>query len=905
MCTGWRSEHFSKIQAQIKDFHALAWAKSSHMNLQIFVVFVATWGFALAGQNAQAASSLSADPAFNPPTFAAANPPARVLLLPDGKFVAYFNVDTVLDVPSAGSVALANAGAITRYLSDGTFDASFHFPSDYDQVFAAAALPDGRLIVAASPPPLPYGYGPGLSGVSNVILRLNTDGSIDSSFGPAQTSGDAFDQWVRVITIQPDGKILLGGLFTKLNGAPRQGIVRLNSDGTLDTGFAVITMTGSNFFSSLPGIWANLFVQPDGKIIIGGDFDQVSDGSNSVFCPGVARLNTNGTVDTSFQPSGFDRGFTAVRGIVIQSNGKIVIGGNFAATFPPHDFSDTLPLIRLNADGSADPAYACFDFVFPKVPFMKSLVLQADDKVVAVGNTVYRFNAVDGTLDNTFRQPVLQGLPAFPHANMRGVPQAFSANLQPDGKILIGGVFDGVDNAANRFGIARINSDGTLDSLATLHNTGLRSQINGFSRGRDGSTLVTVDGGSLSDFPVNLTRLLPDGSLDSSFDPFPSYDSNGSLTPSFSAIGLCPLPNGNIFVFGDKTFEDPYGDIFATATYGRLFPNASEDTSFSYDMNSGLFNNTFAQPDGKVLISSDNPQSTVLGQQLQRIDTNGLLDPTFKLDVRIVNDMVIRNVQPPSPPAPHSPPPTHPTVLHPLSKISVGCRVLTVLGNGKILFSYLAADNTYKLVRLNSNGSLDSTFVTGVVAATGTFSIYEFVSDPQDPTAFPVVPTLINGDVPVVAPAIADAKELAGGAIIVVGSFTTYNGQAAPGIVELKSNGSIVPKPTFNAGAGVQWTQTPVTATERPGIEKVEVQSSGNFLILGTFEAFNGKPAPGIASLFPTGAVDASFVAPVVRRKYGGGATYFAKQSDGSYLLSGAYTRPGDFQTPSFIRLVK
>lgn len=861
--------------------------------IPIVVLFLSA---VLGGQNSHAAQSLSVDPVFNPPVFAAANTPGRILLLPDGKFVAFSNIDSVLDVATAGPIAVPKTGGIARFLANGSLDTSFHFPSD-TFVVAAAALPDGRLIVAASSPPLPYGYGPGLSGISEVILRLNTDGSIDSSFVSAQTSGEEFDEAVRVITVQPDGKILVGGLFTKVNGTPRPAIVRLNSDGTVDTAFATLTMTSFFQGASAPGVWANPLVQPDGKILIGGDFDEVSDGTADVFCSGVVRLNANGTIDSSFQPSGFQREYQ-VRGIVMQSNGKIVIGGRFDG-FPPHDF-DQIPLIRLNVDGSADPSYACYDLGFRN---FKSLVVQADDKVVGAADTVFRFNAADGNLDSTFQNPVLynQGLTG-------PITQVFSLNLQSDGHILMGGLFTGAADPMDttHFGIARVTTDGTLDSLTTVNKTALKTAVNGFTRNSDGSTLVTYANVDAA-VPINLSRLLSNGSFDSTFNPFPSYDPNGSLTPTFSAVGLCRLPSEKVFVFGYRTYIDPYvGDLVEAGAYGRLFPDGTQDTSFGFD-NTVAITDVFAQSDGKMLVTSDAPQFIVLGEQLQRIGTDGLRDPTFKLDHSVVDDMVIRTVQPPPPPPPHpphSPPPPHPVVTHPLSKISVGCRVLTVLGNGKILFSYLAADNTYKLVRLNSDGSLDPTFVAGVVPATGTFFIYAFVSDPQDPTSVPEIPVLLNGDVPNVAPAIADAKELPGGTIVVVGSFTSYKGQSAPGIVELKSNGSVVPRPTFNPGAGAQWRQTPVTAIEHPGIEKVQVQSNGNMLVVGTFEAFNGILAPGIASLFPTGAVDTSFVAPVVRRKYGAGTTYLAKQSDGSYLLSGPFSRPGDQTTPSFIRLV-
>ena len=341
-----------------------------------------------------------------------------------------------------------------------------------------------------------------------------------------------------------------------------------------------------------------------------------------------------------------------------------------------------------------------------------------------------------------------------------------------------------------------------------------------------------------------------------------------------------------------------------------MFADGSEDPSFSFDdslFSFGLaFSDAFAQADGKVLITSDDPQLTVYGEQLRRLGTNGRLDRGFTLDARVVDDMVQRNRIDVLVFDDWTRLTRRPRRSMRSGKVSVGARVLAALSNGKILFSYLEADGNYKLVRLNSNGSLDRSFVMGVVPARGiSIPFGAFLEDPQNPEETYQVFVVQNRAVPAFPPAISDAKELAGGATIVVGSFDRYNGKPARGIVELMPHGTLVPRVRFDAGGGAQWTQTPITDSQQPGIEKVVVQSNGNFLIVGTFEAFNGTPVPGIASLLPTGAVDPTFVAPAVRSKYSGHRTYLEKQSDGSYLLSGPYRRAGETQSPSFIRLIE
>src|SRR6185369_10626128 len=130
------------------------------------------------------------------------------------------------------------------------------------------------------------------------VTRLNTNGSLDSSFIASDLNADS-------IAVQSDGKVLLGGLIETLNGTNRNyGIVRLNSNGSLDTGF--------NSGTNAADVVNPVVVQPDGKVLIG--------------IGGIARLNANGTLDTSFNK-------TEVNGYVIsialQSDGKVLLGGGF------------------------------------------------------------------------------------------------------------------------------------------------------------------------------------------------------------------------------------------------------------------------------------------------------------------------------------------------------------------------------------------------------------------------------------------------------------------------------------------------------------------------------------------------------------------------------------------------
>jgi uncharacterized delta-60 repeat protein len=136
---------------------------------------------------------------------------------------------------------------------------------------------DGKILVGGS-----FTTYKGLT--QNYIVRLNTDGSLDSTFDV----GVGFDNQVRAITIQPDGKILVGGNFTTYKGLTQTRIVRLNTDGSLDSTFDV----GTGFNTLV----LSLLTQSDGKILVGGNFSTYK-GLTQNF---IARLNIDGSLDSTF-----------------------------------------------------------------------------------------------------------------------------------------------------------------------------------------------------------------------------------------------------------------------------------------------------------------------------------------------------------------------------------------------------------------------------------------------------------------------------------------------------------------------------------------------------------------------------------------------------------------------------
>tara|TARA_R110002012_G_C11639489_1_gene610501 strand:- start:1265 stop:2458 length:1194 start_codon:yes stop_codon:yes gene_type:complete len=205
---------------------------------------------------------------------------------------------------------------IIRFNSNGTEDTSFYTNLGTAFVQQPSAIPyiqsDGKILLG----------GPFTSFNSNTsrkyLIRLNSSGTIDSSF--STNLGNGFNSGTNVIEVQSDGKILVGGYFTSLDGNTRNRLVRLNSNGTEDTSFYTNLGTGFN------GYINDVKVLSSGKIIVVGNFSSV-DGT-SIDC--VAALNSNGSVDTTWISNfGSGVGSGQILTIAVQSDDSVIIGGNF------------------------------------------------------------------------------------------------------------------------------------------------------------------------------------------------------------------------------------------------------------------------------------------------------------------------------------------------------------------------------------------------------------------------------------------------------------------------------------------------------------------------------------------------------------------------------------------------
>jgi uncharacterized delta-60 repeat protein len=315
------------------------------------------------------------------------------------------------------------------------------------------------------------------------IARLNSDGTLDPSFDVGPSS----NFHVRTITVQADGKILAGGDFTSFGGTARNRIVRLNSDGSIDTSFA--PTTGANRMVYAIG------VQSDGRIVVCGSFTSF----NSVSRNGIARLNPDGSLDTTFDPGSglsFPNGYT----LALQPDGKCIVGG----FFPSVNGVTRGNIARFNSDGSLDTSFATGSGAGG---WIESLKLQSDGRIVIVG----AFSTYDGVSRNGIARLLSDGSldPSFaPGTGVeRGWP--FAVAVQPDGKIILSGWFT-VARGKVRPRLARFNHDGALDDTF-LPGLGANSNVYTLALQPDGKIILGGHFTAMGDSTVKyVSRLLAD-----------------------------------------------------------------------------------------------------------------------------------------------------------------------------------------------------------------------------------------------------------------------------------------------------------------------------------------------------------------------------------------------------------
>lgn len=423
------------------------------------------------------------------------------------------------------------------------------------------------------------------------------DGGIDPSFAASVSEGGGY---VNDIAIQPDGKILAVGVFHRANGMRTNGIARFNSDGSLDTSFALL---GGGNAASL-----TLALQPDGKILVGGAFNSFNGQSASR----LVRLNANGTVDSSFTPPSLSG---QINDILVLPDGKIMIGGSFNLS--------SSRLARLNTNGTLDSSAFGVNGAVIALAAAPGGKFFVGGGFTAPASRLARFSNA-GTLDTSFVTGGLNG-------------QIWSIAVQPDNKVIVGGIFDSF-NGQTTDSLVRLNENGTNDAVFELTPFDPFSEnfvVSGIQIQNDGKFFISYFQDSYRQH-ADVKRFNANATIDPSF--------NTSTNNALIARTLALQSDGKIIAGGYFNLLNEQ----ARLKLARIESSGTIDVSFVAGASSmGTVFATKRLADGKYLIAGDFEFVNGLPRHgAARMFGNGVVDETFKIGAGFLGDIYAIEQQP-------------------------------------------------------------------------------------------------------------------------------------------------------------------------------------------------------------------------------------------------------------------
>jgi uncharacterized delta-60 repeat protein len=576
--------------------------------------------------------------------------------------------------------------------------------------------------------------------------------------------------------------------------------------------------------------------QPDGKILLGGDFTSLApNGGPSVTRNHLARLNADGTLDTGFNPNAN----STVTAIAVQVDGKILVGGAFTTIGgQPRNFMARLDGTTGLADSFAPNAN---NIVY-------AIAAQSGDKILVSGV----FTSIGGqTRNHIARLDATTGLAdSFdPNAN----DSVYAIAVQANGKILVGGIFTNI-GGQTRSGMARVDP---ATGLADSFNPNANAHIESIAVQADGAILVcgafTTIGGATRN---HVARLDPTSGLADSFDPNP----NDTIVYAIAVQG-----DGKILVGGIFT---SIGGV-ARNNIARLNLNGTLDTAFNPNANATVVS-LAVQPDGKILLGGffTNIGGTTRNN-IARLETDGSFERT--LNVPIANSSGAPVV----------------------SAIALQADGKFIIGGD---FDTVFATTRKSLARFNRNGTLDGNFnammgnpVGGSAGSVDAIAVQPngnillggaFFQVGGQTRNFMARVNGTTGAVDSFNPQSNNAVETialqADGKILAGGFFSGANsigGQARNRIARLDPNTGLAD--SFNPNAN-------------DGVLCLAVQTDGKILVVGNFTTISGQTRNHIARLDPSTGLPDSFN-PDVNNLVGA----VAVQADGKILVGGDFTAIG------------
>ena len=639
--------------------------------------------------------------------------------------------------------------------------------------------------------------------ISYTIASLNSDGSDDISFSASNYFWTtSFDIWVQKSVVQSDGKIIIGGRLSRYSSTTINYIGRLDTDGSLDTSFASGTGCNNDVYS--------LLIQPDSNVIVGGAFTSYNGNSRNR----ILRIYSGGTIDPTFTiGTGFN---AAIYETKLQSDGKILVGGDFTS----YSGISRNRIVRLNTDGSIDDT---FNIGTGFNGLVKTIEIQSDGKILVGGyfttysgiskNYITRLNS-DGSIDNTFNS----GLGFSNYLN--------KIYLQQDGKILVGGGFNYYNNDVSQLRpyLMRLNSDGTQDTSFGTASFGFDNYVSAITQRSDGKIVV---GGEFTSYQGNTNNkrgfiiLNSNGSIDTSSNVI-----YGAVTGIYSVLDIQNLGDNKMLISGGFTYfnQAPNSDLMLKTDLSGI-----KDFNFGktfISSNSTVYGATILSNNRILICGSFSSYDGVPKGCIVSLNSDGSIDNTFTIGTGFNNI-------------------AYTALKQNDNKIIVGGAFISYSGVSK-----------NRIVRLNTDGSIDDTFNIGTGFNSSVTSL-KFQSD---------------------------------GKIIVGGNFTTYSGVSKNRIVRLNTDGSI--DDTFNIGTGFNNVISYASL--------IDTQTDGKIIVGGAFTSYNGTARNRIVRLNTDGSIDNSFT---IGTGFNGGVTHLKVLPNDKILVCGFFASYNGVVRSALVRL--
>ena len=337
---------------------------------------------------------------------------------------------------------------LARINPDGSIDSTFS-PTlgESPTISALLVTPDNKVIVAGL-----FNNIPNIG--TTELLMLKEDGSIDETFTPGQTLGPVTippTPRINCLATSSDQSIFVAGRFSSYNGYGTAAIVKLATNGMIDTGF-ICNCIANIQNSSYPIKIQSIALQDDNKIIIGGFFSTISTNS----WVNLARLNPDGSLDESFIPDTVFAG--EVTALAIQNQSMIIAAGSF---IPSYDIG-LVQMVRFSSNGVPDLSF------FSEIPFsgaINNIIVQSDGNILVGGD--FKISTVNsypilfrisyyGKIDRSFKynifyDPQIISLPYYPP----------TIALDPDNFIWVGGRFVKC-GTTSAYRLIKLNNDGSI-----------------------------------------------------------------------------------------------------------------------------------------------------------------------------------------------------------------------------------------------------------------------------------------------------------------------------------------------------------------------------------------------------------------------------------------------------------